>query len=258
MNDKAQETTAQTQPSGLQYFELGNEIGMEACRYLQSGGLSVQQMQKLIGNKKKVREIARRISHECLKLVAEEVIETKSLLEKYFLEVYDFKIDLSKLSFQATEGMPAYMAVPPQLNEDAIMEALKKKYGISLGRYKNPAAQNINRNLEQKRSQGLYVFAHTGEDGPDAKHRGKSYDDAVEEKMTFANAKEYLLMTGFHKFTKGYFMDKQGWTRTSSIWSGGGLVDGGWREGDSGLWLYGGDRGYRYSGRGPRELFLLP
>lgn len=256
MKDTAQKTNAK-QATGLQYFEFGNEVGMEICRYLQSGNLSVSEMQQLIGNKKKIREIARKIAHECLQLVAEETVECKSLLERYFAEVYDLKVDLARYNIPKVEGMPAYMAVPPQLDEDTIMEALKKKYGISLGRYKNPAAKNIDRSLEQRRPQGLYVFAHRGDDRPDEMYRGKSYNDAIAEKMTFANAKEYLLMTGFHKFTKGYFMDKQGWTRTSSIWSDGDLVDGGWDEGGSKLWLGSSDRDNRDSDDGPRELFLL-
>jgi hypothetical protein len=63
-------------------------------------------------------------------------------------------------------------------------------------------------------------------------------------------------MTGFHKFTKGYFMDKVGWTRTSNLWSDGYLVHGLWRGGHSELWLSNGYRDSRHSDSGPRELFL--
>lgn len=122
--------------------------------------------------------------------------------------------------------------------------------------YRSPVASNINRKVEQKRPQGLYVFAHAGGDDPDAQHLGKSYDDAVEVNMTFMNPKEYLLATGFHRWLKKYFMDLKGATRTSSLWSDGGLVGGYWLPSNGGLGLYGGDRDDRDSGSGPRELFL--
>ena len=190
----------------------------------------------------------------------DDAVLAKSFLIDYYQKVYGIDIsEIYEMKFPDNKKFAHYMAVSPKINENQIMEALKAYFKINLGMYKSPVAKNINRAEEvkiQQRPSGLYVFAHKGEDEPDAEHLGKSYDDAVAAKVVFANAKEYLLMTGFHKFTKGYFMDKKGWTRTASLWSDGCLVGGGWRGDDSGLWLGSGGRDYRRSDSGPRELFL--
>ncbi|MCP4355783.1 MAG: hypothetical protein GY793_09180, partial [Proteobacteria bacterium] len=87
-------------------------------------------------------------------------------------------------------------------------------------------------------------------------HLGESYDDAISAGYSFANAREYLLITGFHKFIKSKFMDKKAWTRTSTLWSDGYLVDGSWLDAIRGLKLRGGARVHRLAGGGPRELIL--
>ncbi len=217
----------------------------------------------ILGNKKELQKMLQKISKELeLPLVSENVFAQIPMLEKYFSEVYGLTIDLSQLMFPENDALPAFMAVPPQLSEDAIMEAIqkfcaKKNLAVDLYRYKNPAAENIDRTREQRRPSGLYIFAHSGEDEPDAKYRGKSYDDATALGFPFASAKEYLLMTGFHKFVKGYFMDKKGWTRTSSLWSDGYLVGGGSSADGSKLNLYSGFVDDRDPDDGVRELFLL-
>ena len=175
-------------------------------------------------------------------------------LEKYFQEVFELKVDLSYTQFPEKFGFATFMAVPPTLDEDQIMKALTIKFGVNP--YMYMAAEKINREAEQKRPEGLYVFAHVGGDEPDAQHLGKSYDDAIASGMLFLNAKEYLLVSGFHRWLKGHFMDKKGWTRTSSLWSDGFLVRGRWFEALRSLYLSDGYRGYCRPEDGPRELFL--
>jgi len=63
-------------------------------------------------------------------------------------------------------------------------------------------------------------------------------------------------LTLFHKWLNGKFMDVKGWTRTSSLWSAGGLVGGYWDSSNGLLGLYYGSRGDRGSGGGPRQLIL--
>lgn len=175
------------------------------------------------------------------------------LLEKYFQDVYGYTLDLTEVQFPEKKGFMTWMAVPTELDEDTIMEQATKYFKTKASAWKRPIAANINRKLEQKRPQGLYVFAHRGGDEPDDVHRNKSYDDGMAQNLIFLNPKEYLLVNVFHRYTKGYFMDKKGWTRTSSLWSGGYLVRGDWGGADAGLCLYYGDRGGRFPGGGPRE-----
>lgn len=179
------------------------------------------------------------------------------LIIDYYEKVFAIDVsEIAEMEFPEHATLQTYMAVSPKLDEDQIMICLREYFKINLYRYKESVAKNINREREQKRPDGLYVFAHSGQDEPDADHCGKSYNDAIGEQMVFANAKEYLLMTGFHKFTKGYFMDKNGWTHTSSLWSGGSLVCADWSGGESRLRVGSGLVDSRDSDRGPRQLIL--
>lgn len=208
-------------------------------------------MQKFVQNLYKELEIPTQ---------SEQALIAIPLLIEYYTKVYGIDIsEIAEMEFPEHTSFQTFMAVSPQMDEDRIMLSLREYFKMNIYRYKEPIAANINRDEEakiQKRPSGLYVFAHGGGDEPDADHRNKSYNDAVAAKMTFANAKEYLLMTGFHKFTKGYFMDKKGWTRTSSLWLVGHLVCGSWRDVSSLLYMSRGLRDVRDADYGPRELFL--
>ena len=156
--------------------------------------------------------------------------------EQYFAEVLGYTLDLSGVVFPEKVGFTTYMVVPADINEDYIFRRITEHFKVGQYAWQSPVADNVNRKIEQKRPQGLYVFAHAGGDEPDAKHLGKSYDDAMAVNMTFMNPKEYLLATGFHHFiNKDHFMDVKGCTRTSSLWWGGGLVSGGFHPGVAGL-----------------------
>ncbi len=185
--------------------------------------------------------------------IEDKDVEIKKLLEKYFKEVYDFSLSLDTVVFPDAT-VSGRMVCPKQLTEDRIVDAFVKKFRIKIYQYEKPVTQKI-RNT-QSRPDGLYPFVYDMCDEPDAQHLGKSYDDAMSAGFPFANTKEYLLMTGFHRFTKGYFMDKKGWTRTSSLYSGGVLVSGIWGGDHSNLWLGYGNVDGRYSDDGPRQLFL--
>ncbi|OIO29126.1 hypothetical protein COX93_00580 [Candidatus Nomurabacteria bacterium CG_4_10_14_0_2_um_filter_30_12] len=255
-NGRAQKTKKFNE---LQLLEFSNAVSMEVCRYLVNGEItSIQLQKKLIEKKNLVQEVARDISQKYFVLISEDVMKAKELLTKFFLEVFNFRINLSKAVFPEKEGFSVYMLVPPQFRgkEDMVIETGAKKFGVDFYKYQNPIASNIDRVLEQKRPNGLYVFAHRGGDEPDAEHLGKSYDDAMSVQMIFANPLEYLLLTLFHKWLNGKFMDVKGWTRTSSLWSGGVLVNGCWRSSDGKLRLGSGDHDNRGSGGGPRQLIL--
>lgn len=175
------------------------------------------------------------------------------LLEKYFKDVYDHTLDLTEVQFPKKKGFTTWMVVPTRLDEDTIMARAAEYFEAESYLWRTPIAANINRELEQKRPQGIYVIAHRGGDEPDDVHRNKSYDDAMAQNLTFLNPKEYLLVSNFHRYTKGYFMDKKGWTRTSSLWSDGNLVYGYWNDAYALLCLDHGSRGYRHPDHGLRE-----
>lgn len=185
--------------------------------------------------------------------------EAKEIIENFYKEVFDFKINLSKVAFPQQNGFGTYNFNTLCFHEDQIMEAYKKKWGINLYQWMSPAGEKIDHSKDQTRPKTPYPFAHVGGDEPDTAHLGKSYDNAMAEKIIFANSVEYLLMTGLHKFEKDFFMDKKGWTRTSSPWFDGSIVCGGWRDSNSihrFLFLVEGDRDFCDSYGGPRQIIF--
>ncbi len=177
-------------------------------------------------------------------------------IERFYAEVLGRKIDLTGVTFPEKEGFPVYMAVVPGLDEDMVLGSITEYFKVGKWTWLSPVAENIDRKTEQKRPEGIYAFAHVGGDEPDAKHLGKSYDDAMGAKMIFANPLEYPLMTGFHMWKHRKWMDSKGFTRTSSLWCDGGLVGGCWDPDRREVYVGDGGRGHRVPGGGPRELFL--
>jgi len=174
------------------------------------------------------------------------------LLEKFYREVLRKEVSFSNIIFPERNDVSGRMVVIPGLNFDEMMENIAKFFGCNEYRYmKNDKIQKM-----QQRSSGVYAFAYGETDEPDDKHRNKSQNDALKEGFLFADHIEYVLMTAFYRFTKNKFMDVKGWTRTSSRWSTGDLVCGGWRSGGSRLDLGDGNVVDSDGDAGPRELFL--
>lgn len=89
----------------------------------------------------------------------------------------------------------------------------------------------------------------------DPKHKGKSYDDFMQEDKKYMTMRQYLLVC-MEKWEKDkQHIDVKYWTRTSSLWSDGGLVRGSWYDDYSKLCLNGGNRDRRHADYGPREQF---
>jgi uncharacterized protein YktA (UPF0223 family) len=213
---------------------------------------------RILGSKTEFQKLVQRFAKDLeIPIVDEYVMRQIALLVDFYKQVLDSdKSEIAELAYPQHETFKTFMVGGVAMDEDQIMEAYAKKWGINLYRYMKPAASKIDRKSEQKRPNGLYVFAHCGGDEPDQAHLGKSYDDAMAANMIFMNSREYLLATGFHRFTRECFMDVKGWTRTSSLWSDGRLVNGYWDSDDSKLYLRYGNRDYRNSGYGPRELIF--
>lgn len=177
-------------------------------------------------------------------------------LEQYFKEVLKYSVNLTGVPFPEKEGMPAYMVGGLPITTAEIMGRITSHFNVGKYSWKTLEEGAMIRDVSQKRPQGMYVFAHTGSDEPDTQHRNKSFNDFTTEKLQCMDSSEYLLSSGFHMWKHEKWMDMVGWTRTSSLWSGGLLVHGGWYSDDSRLCLYYGDRVNCYPDSGPRELFL--
>ena len=232
-------------------------------RLMEKEGVFLKDLQQIIDNKSVRQKFI--IFVKDISIQSKNIFAQIPLLEKYYQEVYGITLDLSEILFPENSDFPAIMVDVLSQDEDEIMEAIQKFFNksetpVNLYKYKSPVAENIDRDSEKLQARqlqsGLVVFAHTGQDEPDDKHRNKSYNMAVAENLTFAKYREYLRMTGFHKFTKGYFMDKNGWTRTSSLWSDGCLVNGLWHDGLAKLYADYGNVDYTDPSNGPRQLFL--
>ena len=177
-------------------------------------------------------------------------------LEQYFKEVLDYHVDLTGLPFPEKEGMPVYMVGGLPLTTAVIMERVTSHFKVGQYLWKTLEEGAMIRDMNQKRPQGRYMFAHTGSEEPDAKHRNKSFDDFTSEKLQCMDPSEYLLSTGFHMWKHKKWMDMVGWTRTSSLWSDGCAVCGGFDPDDQELYLCDDHRDNRSARAGPRELFL--
>lgn len=220
--------------------------------------------QKILKDKPQTKRFIQKICKDLsISFQSENILTQLPLLEKYYEEVYGIKLDLSEITFPEHPDFPAIMVDDLSQDEDQIMDCIQKYFNksdnpVNLYKYKNPVTTNINRESEKLQTRtlqsGLVVFAHKGGDEPDLLNM--SYNTAIEKKIQFAKYREYLRMTGFHKYTKGYFMDRKGWTRTSSLWPGGYLVCGDWYGGGAGLCAGSGSVGLTSPCRGPRQLFL--
>lgn len=92
---------------------------------------------------------------------------------------------------------------------------------------------------------------------PDEEHRNKSYNDFMSENKSYMTTRQYLLLCIHVWETERKHLDIVGWTRTSSLWSDGYLVRGGWGEDDSKLCLDDGGCDYGNADGGPREQISL-
>jgi len=220
--------------------------------------------QKILKDKKQTKNFIQKICKDLsIPFQSEDILFQIPLLEKYYQEVYGITLDLSEIQFPENPNFPAIMVDDLSQDEDEIMDCIQKffnkpSFPVNLYKYRNPVATNIDRESEKSQirtlQSGLVVFAHKGGDEPDLLNM--SYNTAVERKILFMKYREYLRATGFHKYTKGYFMDRKGWTRTSSLWLYGCLVFGFWNDDFAGLYAFNSDVEHTNPGSGPRQLFL--
>jgi hypothetical protein len=131
------------------------------------------------------------------------VKETRKLLEKFFREIFELKLDLSGIKFPHKDGFDLYMAVPPELEVAQIMASIRERFNVR-SFYESEEFESIISKIdaakEQKRPDGPYVFAYRADHNSDYVHRRKSYNQVLSENIMFANLKEYLLMSAFYKY----------------------------------------------------------
>lgn len=185
-----------------------------------------------------------------------EVLRQLQLIELFYKEVFDTYISiLEKGKEIILEGKFQILGLTlPSLSIKDMMEAYKKKWDINLGWYQDPNAV-VDR--QERPKADFQLFAHKGGAEPDGEFLNTSFNQFIKVGLSFAGAKEYIAMQGVYKFVTGKWMDKKGWTRTTSLWPDGRLVCGDWCPSDSWLRLDGGDVSDRDSDGGPRQLVLL-
>jgi len=232
-------------------------------RLMENEGITLKDFQYIIDNKSarsKLANFLRSISlKEAYDILAEEQI--KILIADYYLKIFDLDIKskILKMQFPRKEGLNVFMlAGHPALHkqEDKITDAFVKKWGIGVLKDLSPVADKVNRHFEQSRPKSLYLFIHHGGDRPDIRYQGRHYEHMRNIGTMFLNAEEYLLCTGFHRFTKDYFMDKNWCTKTSSRWYGDDTVDIGWNSVGNRIDLVRGNRDDFLDGSGVREIFF--
>lgn len=182
----------------------------------------------------------------------------ESLCE-YYSKVHGIDLRAADIVLPKDTPFKAFMVVSPDIDEIQIMSDIKKHFGVSIYAYKWDDVNKpltIDRSTEQSRPKGLYAFAHTGEDESDAKHTNKSYDEILAEGTRFANPKECLLMTGYHKFITGKFMSRKSFTRTLTRWLDGTPIGVDFREEEGTLKLGNGSTDIHCTYHGPREIDL--
>ncbi len=186
--------------------------------------ISTSTATRILGDKGQFRELMQRMVREHFGRPL-GYSNHLSFLKQFFSELFGIQLDVESLDFPVLFGFQSFMVVPQHLSEDQIMAAYLSKFDLQyLRNHMEPVAKSIDRTKEQPRPQGLYTFAHRGGIKADERYLNKSGGNIPVG--TFMNAKEYLLVTGFHRFVEGKFMDSDGWTRTSSIWTDRNIVSG--------------------------------
>lgn len=179
-------------------------------------------------------------------------------LQRYLDEVFDLEYDLSGFKFPEKDGFPAYMVGGLPISVAEILDDLAVYFKVKKDTTWDLEGQGqMKRIKSQKRPKGIYVFAHTGSDEPDAQLRNISFDGADTGNRQLMDFPEYLLSTGFHMWKHKTWMDSNTTTTaTSSLWFVGLLVCGKYKSVDKMLRFFDGDSEDCYPGRGPREIFL--
>ncbi len=186
-----------------------------------------------------------------------EILRQLQLLVVFYKEVCDVDVSfvLEREKEISLEGKFQTLGLTvSSLSTKDMMEAYKKKWDINLGWYQDP---NTAVDQQERPKADFQLFAHKGGAEPDGEFLNTSFNQFIKMDLPFASAKEYIAMQGVYKFATGKWMDKKGWTRTTSLWSGGKLVIGRWDPFNSGLELGCDYVSNQSSVYGPRQLVLL-
>jgi hypothetical protein len=182
------------------------------------------------------------------------VINYKKDIEKFFLEIYGQTLDLTDVTF--LENGDHFMVNPGNLTSDAIYAGFKTM-NFAASKYINGSIdtkRSGGKSHEPVRPSGLYPFTHRGGEEPDAEHLNKNYNMFSIDGKNYMTINEYMLVYQFMYWKFKIKLDKNGWTRTSSLDSGGCVMCG--SSNGVRFELSWGSRDGQSSGRGPREVFV--
>lgn len=239
--------------SSEQVMEIQYQIGRALLRTPQTVA------KRILGNKTAFQKFIQAIAKELeIPMQSEEVIRQLNLIIAFYKEVCDtdvsFILETEKEIVLEGEFQTLGLIIS-SLSINDMMEAYKKKWKINLSQYSDT------RNIEDRQARpeaDFQLFTHRGGETPDRKFLGLSFNQYIATPETFANAKEYIAMQGYAKFAPGGdWLDRRGWTKTTSCWSDGKLVYGGWDSDYSRLGLFWGNLSDRFPESGPRQLVLL-
>lgn len=241
---KPKPATPQEKPgTPEQYANLTGEIAVAIAKAKPSFAL----MQKLLGRKKATRSaVAQVLAALEMKLQPDpRLLHSQKLWAKLGVAVEVEELEIPELP----NGLTEVAIIPQHLSNEELFALCKKHYGDACKYYGN--LDDVKE--EQVRPECTYVLGYRDGKEPDAVHLGKSYDVAMEEKLTFMTLREYQSVALLHFAATTGHLDEKGWTITSSLDSGGYALIARWRPSAREFRVDGGARYGRYPLDGPRQ-----
>ena len=253
MNDEKVVTYA----SAAQCAQFGFGIALQIAKTVEGKVPSelIQRMMKAPEESAEFNAIVEEVTARILQIKTDQWKREKEKIEKFYSECFGIKnIDWGKAPIPASDisGMSVLEYVLAKLTEDQIFEAYAQKFGKDAV-WK--AYDSIRKAIktQQDRPKGDYCILHRGGVEPDTEHLNKSYGDFSGDGNKYMVPKEGMLAAFRYRFETGKMYDVKGATRFHALDSGGGAMRM-CRVSDGRFNMDGGDRGYRSSDYGPRQV----
>lgn len=199
-----------------QLSAVGFKIAGTVTRVLAEGDFGFEEANHLIlNNEKTLEKLTEKFCEEILGIKADQWIEEKRRIEKFYKKFFNRTIDWSKISVPfKKEGMNRLEVIFSDITEDEIFNAYAKQFGKdSVWKYCESITKIIQ--IQQERSEGDYAICHAGGDEPDM--LGLSYDDGMEKGIKFMIPKEGLISAFRYRTETNKMYDVKGLTRFAAL-----------------------------------------
>jgi hypothetical protein len=237
-----------------QMAQTGFMVAIGVTKALSKSNATFDQLQNL------TQEEADKLGAEVLmnhfKLIEEKWFDQKKHISLFWKKFFNHEVDWSQLTIKVFNSKFKRLELSiAKFSCQQILDAYTKEYGKDkVYKYWDKKLDDYFKNEDQQaRPETDYVFAHVGGDEPDKEHLGKSYDDAMQANLTFMILKEGLIAAFRYRFETGKMLDVKGLTRLATLDSDGNAMCM-FGDSDGRFYIDWGDRDYRYSGHGPREV----